>query len=72
MHGAWGSAADFVATACYIGVTALFYDLFKPVNARLSLLAASFNLVSPSENFTCIRRPWPARCFPMKIPSAVA
>ena len=28
-----------------IAVTLLFYDIFKPVNRRLSLLAASFNLV---------------------------
>jgi len=26
-------------------VTALFYDLFKPVNKTLSLLAASFNII---------------------------
>ncbi len=32
-------------TACYIAVTALFYDLFKPVNRSLSLLAAFFSLV---------------------------
>ena len=29
----------------YIAVTLLFYDLFKPVNRRLSLLAASVSLV---------------------------
>jgi hypothetical protein len=44
VHGRLGVAVDLVATACYIAVTALFYDLFKPVNRSLSLLAASFNL----------------------------
>ena len=40
-----GSAADLSVVACYIVVTALFYDLFKPVNRGLSLLAAFFSLV---------------------------
>jgi Domain of unknown function (DUF4386) len=30
---------------CYVAVTALFYDLFKPVNKSLSLLAAFISLV---------------------------
>ncbi len=38
-------AANLMATACYIVVTALFFDLFKPVNRSLSLLAAFFSLV---------------------------
>ena len=37
--------ANFIATACYIAVTLLFYDLFKPVNSRRSLQAALFSLV---------------------------
>ncbi len=40
-----GLAAGLIATALYIAVTALFYDLFKPVNRSLSLLAAFFSLV---------------------------
>jgi hypothetical protein len=40
-----GFAADLIAVACYIAVTALFYALFKPVNRSLSLLAAFFSLV---------------------------
>jgi len=40
-----GIATGLIATACYIAVTALFYDLFKPVNRSLSLLAAFFSLV---------------------------
>jgi hypothetical protein len=32
--------ANLTATACYIAVTLLFYDIFKPVNRSLSLLAA--------------------------------
>jgi hypothetical protein len=40
-----GLATGLIATACYVAVTALFYDLFKHVNRRLSLLAAFFSLV---------------------------
>jgi uncharacterized protein DUF4386 len=40
-----GSATAVIATACYITVTALLYDLFKPVNRSLSLVAAFFSLV---------------------------
>ena len=40
-----GAAAGLVAGACYIAVTLLFYDLFKPVNRSLSLLAACVSLV---------------------------
>ena len=40
-----GLATGLIATAFYIAVTALFYDLFKPVNRSLSLLAALFSLV---------------------------
>ena len=37
--------ANLVATACYIAVTLLFYDIFKPVSRGLSLLTAFFGLV---------------------------
>jgi uncharacterized protein DUF4386 len=37
-------AADIVTVPCYIAVTALLYDLFKPVNRSLALLAAFFGL----------------------------
>ncbi len=40
-----GFAGDLIAAPCYIAVTLLFYNLFKPVNRRLSLLAAFFSLV---------------------------
>lgn len=40
-----GMVANLIATACYIGVALLFYDLFKPVDRSLSLLAAFFSLV---------------------------
>jgi hypothetical protein len=36
---------NLVATACYVAVTLLFYDLFKPVSRNLSLLAAFFSLL---------------------------
>ncbi len=37
--------ALFIATFCYVAVTLLLYDMFKPVNRGLSLLAAFFSLV---------------------------
>lgn len=40
-----GFAADIVGAAAYIGVTVLLYELLKPVNRTLSLLAAGFSLV---------------------------
>ena len=40
-----GLATGLIATACYVAVTALSYDLFKPVNRSLSLLAAFFSLL---------------------------
>src|ERR1039458_6359279 len=41
-----GLATGLIATAGYIAVTALFYDMLKPVNRSLSLLAAFFSLRS--------------------------
>ena len=38
------SVTNLIATACYIAVTILFYDLFKPVSKNLSSLAAFFSL----------------------------
>jgi len=38
-------AAYLVEMACNVALTALLYDLLKPVNKRLSLLAACFGLV---------------------------
>jgi hypothetical protein len=40
-----GFTAYLLVVACYVVVTALFYDLFKPVNKVVSLLAAFFSLV---------------------------
>lgn len=40
-----GFAAYLIVLACYAAVTALFYEVFKPVNGSLSLLAAFFSLV---------------------------
>src|SRR6266853_900125 len=51
-HGKLSFAADLAAgvieVSCMIAVTLLFYDIFKPVNRSLSLLAASFNFVALS------------------------
>jgi len=40
----WGDAVSLISDVCYIGVTLLFYEIFKPVNSGLSLIAALFSL----------------------------
>jgi len=40
-----GFAAAIISVACSIALTALFYDLFRPVNRSLALTAAFFHLV---------------------------
>jgi hypothetical protein len=45
VRGRVGLVAGLIAGACYIAVTLLFYDIFKPVNRGLSLLAAFVSLV---------------------------
>jgi hypothetical protein len=42
----WGFAADIIAFASYVALTALLYELFKPVNRSVSLFAAFFSLVA--------------------------
>jgi hypothetical protein len=44
VRNAVGAAAGLVAGTCYVAVTLLFYDLFRPVNRRLSALAALVSL----------------------------
>src|SRR6266851_5525140 len=34
-------AADLISILCYVAVTLLFYEMYKPVSKRLSFLAAS-------------------------------
>src|SRR2546422_10239849 len=46
VRGRLGLVAGLIAGACYIAVTLLFYDIFKPVNRSLSLVAAFFSLVA--------------------------
>jgi len=41
----YGNVANGIATAAYIVVTLLFFEIFKPVNRTLSLLAAFFSIV---------------------------
>jgi hypothetical protein len=42
----WAFAVDIIAFASYGALTALFYELFKPVNRSVSLAAAFFSLVA--------------------------
>ena len=43
--GRAGAAAGLIAGLLYIVVTILFYGLFKPVNQRVSLIAAAVSLL---------------------------
>jgi hypothetical protein len=45
VHGRLNIAGGLIAVSVMVVVTLLVYDLFKPVNPRLSLLAAFFSLV---------------------------
>jgi Domain of unknown function (DUF4386) len=39
-----GFAAEIISSLCYVAVALLLYELFKPVNRSISLLAAFFSL----------------------------
>lgn len=54
VQGGWNSALWIVGGAIYMVVTLLFYDLFRPVNNALSLLAALFSIAG----FTLGRIGW--------------
>ena len=48
-------AGDLLVVACYIVVTALFYELFKPVSRSVSLIAAFFSVVGCTiQGFACV------------------
>jgi len=51
LRGPAGSAVLLLATLSYGAVTALFYDLFRPAHAGLSILAACFSLVGCAISF---------------------
>lgn len=40
-----GLVADLAMLACYVGVTTLFLDMFRPVHAGVSRMAAAFSLI---------------------------
>lgn len=45
VSGRLGVAAILIATACYVAVTLIFYDIFTPVSWSVSLLAAFSSLM---------------------------
>ena len=50
-----GVAGDLLAVVSYVVVTALFYELFKPVNRSVALIAAFFSLVGcATQAFSCV------------------
>ena len=42
----WGFAGDIISFASYIALTAVLYELFRPVNRSVSLVAAFFSLAA--------------------------
>ncbi|MDQ2860309.1 MAG: DUF4386 domain-containing protein [Pseudomonadota bacterium] len=48
----WSIAADLIAGASYVGVTALLYGLLRPVSRDVSLAAAFFSLVGCASGAT--------------------
>jgi len=42
----WGFAGDIISFASYVALTALLYELFKPVNRNVSLVSAFFGVVA--------------------------
>ena len=48
-------AGDLLVVVSYVVVTALFYELFKPVNRSVALVAAFFSLVGcAAQAFACV------------------
>ena len=43
--GTYADAANLAATFCYVVVVLLFFELFKPVNATVSMVTAGIGLV---------------------------
>ncbi len=41
----YGDAVSLISDSCYVVVTLLFYEMFKPVHRGVSLVAALFSLV---------------------------
>lgn len=56
--GAFRMAANAVAAASYVAVTVLFYFLFKPVHARMSLLAAVVGLAGCGASALALSGTW--------------
>ena len=56
--GAFRMAANAVAAASYVAVTLLFYFLFKPIHARMSLLAAVVGLAGCAASALAMSGTW--------------
>ena len=55
--GALRSAMLLGSTACYVAVTVLFYSLFRPVNRKISALAAALSLLGCTLSILTILHP---------------
>jgi hypothetical protein len=60
-----GNAVSLIGYACYVALALLFYSLFKPVNASLSLIAACFSLVGCAIGAVAIFHRLPSEVSPL-------
>jgi len=77
-----GFTCGLLMTACFVAVTALFYELFKPVDRRVSLLATFLSLMGCAAltfSFLLYLAPWvvlhdapPLGAFPVEQLQAMA
>jgi hypothetical protein len=58
-------SANLASAACYVVVTLLFYRLFRPVHARLSMVAALFSLAGCGLTFLSAMHLVPAQPNPL-------
>ena len=56
VHGRFAFVVDLIAAGCYLALMALFYDLSKPVNRSLPMLARFFNLFRSQSAGASLRR----------------
>ena len=56
MSGQASRATNLIATGSYVGATILVYQLLKPVNRNLSLLAALFSFIGCTISFVATLR----------------
>ena len=65
VNGPWRAAMLLGSTGSYIAVTLLFYGLFRPVNRRISAIAAVFSLIGCTLSILAFFNPGLSRLNPL-------